>query len=291
MKIVVFGGSGFLGSHVCDKLSEANYDVTIFDRARSPWIREGQKFIEGDILDSKQVSEAVKGADVVYNFAGIADIDEAKHKPIKTIELNILGNTIVLDACKENKVKRYIFASSVYVYSNSGSFYRASKKASEDYINLYYDHYGLEYTILRYGTLYGPRSDDRNAIYRFVKSALSEKKINYTGDLDAKRDYIHVVDAAVASVEILNEKYINKSITLTGSQSFYVKELLEMINEILGNNIEITNKGPKKTAHYKLTPYNYTPKFGFKYTPDLQVDLGQGLLNLIEELHQSEGQM
>lgn len=285
MKILVFGGSGFLGSHVCDKLSDAGHDVTIFDRDESKWLRSDQTMVVGDILDRKQVEEAIKGTEVVYNFAGIADIDEARDKPLTTIELNILGNANILEGCRIHNISRYIFASSVYVYSHSGSFYRASKKASEDYIEQYHERYGLNYTILRYGSLYGPRSDHRNAIFRFVKSALESGEISYNGDMSARRDYIHVYDAALASVDILGEKYKQSSITLTGYQSYYVKEMLEMIKEILGNKIEINHGEMKKTAHYKLTPYNFTPKFGVKYIPELQVDLGQGLLGVVEELY------
>jgi UDP-glucose 4-epimerase len=285
MNIVVFGGSGFLGSHVSDKLSEAGHKVTIFDRDESAWLRSDQSFIKGDILDLEQVKSVVSKAEVVYNFAGIADIDDAKDLPLKTIQLNILGNAHILEACKEENIKRYVFASSVYVYSQSGSFYRASKKASEDYIEQYNERYGLNYTILRYGTLYGPRSNNKNAIYRFVKSALDKGEISYSGDLEARRDYIHVHDAALASVEILDKKYESQSITLTGYQSYYVKEMLEMIKEILGNKVKISLSDKKKTAHYKLTPYTFTPKFGMKYIPGLQVDLGQGLLGVVEELH------
>ena len=84
MKIVVFGGSGFLGSHVCDKLSDAGHDVAIFDIKESPWKRGDQKMILGDILDEKSIKKAIKGADAVFNFAGIADIDDAKTKPVET---------------------------------------------------------------------------------------------------------------------------------------------------------------------------------------------------------------
>ncbi len=289
MKVIVFGGAGFLGSHICDKLSDSGHEVIIYDIKKSVWLRSDQEMIVGDILNIEEIEDAVKGCDVVYNFAGLADIDDAKDKPLQTVQLNILGNVNIMEACRKEGVKRYIFASSVYVYSDSGSFYRASKKACEDYVELYNKRYGLEYTILRYGTLYGPRSDERNAIFRFVKSALREKKIEYTGDIAAKREYIHVFDAAQASVEVLDSKFSNQNITLTGSQTYYVKELLEMINEVLGNEIEIIhNENKSKTAHYKLTPYNFTPKCGKKFIPSLQVDIGQGLLNVVEEIYHSE---
>lgn len=285
-KIVVFGGSGFIGSHVCDKLSDADYDVYIFDIDKSPYLRRDQTMLIGNILDTEQVREAVSGAEIVYNFAGIADIDEASNRPVDTVRYNILGNTIVLDACKDESVKRFIFASSMYVYSQSGTFYRASKQAAEEYIEIFNEIYGLEYTILRYGTLYGPRSDCRNAIFRFITQALTKGVISYDGNQDAKREYIHAEDAAKASVEILKSEYANQNIVLTGTQLFAVKDLLGMIKEIAPTDVQIeyTNH-PKKVAHYILTPYKYSPRVGRKMIPPLQIDLGQGLLRQIEEIY------
>lgn len=286
-KVVVFGGAGFIGSHVCDKLSDAGYDVSIFDIQKSKYLRQDQTMITGDILDASQVQEAISGAKAIYNFAGIADIDDASSRPIDTVRYNILGNTIVLEACRlEKSVKRFVFASSMYVYSQSGAFYRASKQAAEDYIQIFHEIYGLEYTILRYGTLYGPRSDNRNAIYRFVRQALKEGVIFYNGNKNAKREYIHVGDAARASVEILNPEYANQNIVLTGTQLFAVKDMLGMIEEISPEKIRIEySSKSEKVAHYVLTPYKYSPKVGRKFIPPLQIDLGQGLLRLVEEVY------
>ena len=179
MKIVVFGGAGFLGSHVCDHLSDSGHKVTIFDIRPSPWLRADQKMIVGDILDEATVNKAVAGADVVYNFAGIADIGEADRSPLSTAKYNFMGTIVTLEAARLAKIKRYVFASSLYVYSQDGGFYRCSKQACEIFIENYQRAFGLDYTILRYGSLYGPRSDGRNAIYRFVREALENRRIAY----------------------------------------------------------------------------------------------------------------
>lgn len=287
MKITVFGGSGFLGSHVCDKFSEAGHEVTIFDIKPSKWLLSTQKMIEGDILDDNMVNRTVEGAQVVLNFAGVADIGEANIRPVDTVRYNILGNTIILEACRKNKVERYVYASTVYVYSKSGGFYRCSKQACELYIENYFDNYGLEYTILRYGTLYGPRADEKNSIYRFILQALMEKKITYGGNPEALRDYIHVEDAAISTVEILKKEYTNQSIVLTGPQPMKVGNLLTMIAEMLKQDIEIEFENNPKHAHYQITPYSFSPKVGKKLSSLLHVDLGQGLLRVIEEVHKN----
>ena len=164
MKTLVIGGSGFLGSHVCDKLSEVGYQVRILDRVPSPWLRTEQKMIIGDLLDDDKLAEAVNGCNVVYNFASLSDLEEAQHQPLETARINVLGNVLVMEACRQAKVQRYIYASTLYVYSREGGFYRCSKQASEAYIEEYQKIYGLDYTILRYGSLYGPRSDETNGI-------------------------------------------------------------------------------------------------------------------------------
>ncbi|MGH8683767.1 MAG: NAD-dependent epimerase/dehydratase family protein, partial [Nitrosospira sp.] len=127
---IVYGASGFLGSHVADALSAAGYRVRLFDRCPSPYRRRDQEMIIGDVMDPAQVTEAAKGADVVYNFAAIADIDEAHDKPLATCTINVLGNMHVLEAARHAGARRFVFSSSIYVYSESGSFYRASMQAA-----------------------------------------------------------------------------------------------------------------------------------------------------------------
>ena len=274
-----------MGSHVCDKLSDAGHEVTIFDKAQSPWLRGDQKQIIGDVLNQSEVVNALKGAEIVFNFAGIADINEASNRGIDTIKQNILGNGIILEACVEQQIKRYIFSSSVYVYSKAGGFYRCSKQACELYIENYHEVYGLDYTILRYGSLYGPRSDERNAIYCFIKEALEKGKISYSGNPNSLREYIHVEDAAHSSVQILEPQYANEHIILTGHQPMEVSNLLKMIAEMIGKSIEYSFKPNRNIVHYDITPYSFSPKVGKKLISPIHVDLGQGILRQIEELH------
>ena len=87
-KVVVFGGAGFLGSHVADVLTDRGYQVVIFDIEKSPYLKEGQISIVGDINDPKSVGEAMEGCQIVYNFAAVADIEEAKNDPLDTVKTN-----------------------------------------------------------------------------------------------------------------------------------------------------------------------------------------------------------
>ena len=113
MKILVLGGSGFLGSHVCDQLSKAGHKVRIFDLMTSPWLCNDQEMMVGDMLDENTLAKAISGCEVVYNFAAISDLDEALSNPIKTTRINVLGNVILLEACRKANIQRYIYASTL----------------------------------------------------------------------------------------------------------------------------------------------------------------------------------
>jgi UDP-glucose 4-epimerase len=285
-KVVVFGGAGFLGSHVADALTNKNFDVTIFDKSESPFINKKQNMVIGDILDSEQVNKVVHNSHFVYHFAGLANINEAKIKPLETITSNILGTTKILEACRINNVDRFVFASTIYVYSELGSFYRSSKQACELIIENYFDEYNLNYTILRYGSLYGRRANQFNFIRNAVTQALLENKIDRKGDGNEVRDYIHVKDAAKASVKILTDEFINSHIMIKGTQTIKVKELLLMLNEIMGNKIEINYSNQTYyEGHYKLTPYSFRPRVAKKYLLNTYHDLGQGLLDTIYDVY------
>ena len=133
-RVLVFGGSGFIGSHVADVLSSSGYNVTIFDIKKSPYISGSQKMIIGDINNKENIDKAIENNDIVYNFAGISDIDECHKEPIKALKMNILGNAYIIESIIKYKIKRYLYASSAYVYSMSGTFYRICKQTSEQMI-------------------------------------------------------------------------------------------------------------------------------------------------------------
>ena len=285
---IVFGGSGFLGSHVADALSHAGFRVKIFDIQKSNYRTENQEMIIGDIMDLEMVKASVEGCQVVYNFAGLADVDEANNKPLEAVQLNIEGNVNILEAARLAGVERFVFASTIYVYSEAGSSYRASKQASERLVEAYNERYGLSYTIVRYGSLYGPHADMRNGIYRLLKMALLERKIKYKGSCDAMREYIHTDDAAKASVDILDKKYENQHVILTGQERMKVSDVMTMIAEMLPHEIELDFQDiqpeSKTDPHYTITPYSFNPKVGKKFVSNYYVDFGQGLLQCLAEL-------
>lgn len=283
-RVCVIGGSGFLGSHVADALSASGHQVCVYDRRPSSWLRDDQEMVVGDLLDVDRLSSAIAGCEIVYNFAALADLNEALDKPLETVRINVLGNAHVLEACRLNGVRRFLYASTVYVYSREGSFYRCSKQSAEHYVEEYQAAFGLDYTVLRYGSLYGPRSDHQNGLWRVVNEALKTGRIRYAGSPEAMREYIHVEDAARASVAALGDEFRNQHVVLTGQEPMRVMDLLKMLAEILGIPQAVEFEETEYAGHYVRTPYAYQPKLGRKYVPPMHVDLGQGLLQLIAEI-------
>lgn len=288
-KVLVIGGSGFMGSHTADLLSDNGYVVTILDKVISPWLRDDQAMLVGDAMDSNVLTSAMNKVDYVFYFAGIADIEEAKVNPYKTIEVNIMGLTKALEAGVKNNIKKFIYASTMYVYSAQGSFYRASKQAAEVIIEAYQENYQISFVLLRYGSLYGPRSQNWNGIKGFARQVISHGVIEYSGNGSEIREYIHVQDAAKLSLRALDDDYKNKAITITGNQSMRVADMFSMLFEIAGKELNVNYLDEQQgSSHYGNTPYRYTPKPSLKVIPTEFIDLGQGLLNIVEEIHNDQ---
>jgi UDP-glucose 4-epimerase len=284
-KAVVIGGAGFMGSHTSDELSARGYDVTIFDIKPSPWLWEDQQLCIGDMMDVDALARACEGARYVYHCGGVADIQEAKQHPYATIEANVMGVAASLEAAVRCDVERFVYASTMYVYSAHGSFYRASKQAAETVIRAYVEHYAMDYNILRYGSLYGPRAQRWNGLQRYVETIVREGKITYAGTGHERREYIHVSDAARLSVDILDEKHRNKSITVTGHQVLESRLLMDMIFEIAGLKPDVTfDEAGSSPDHYTITPYRFSPDSAVKLVPDEFVDIGQGIMDIVQEI-------
>jgi len=286
MRILIFGGSGFLGNYLAEEGISRGHDVRIFDK-KEPLI--DLTYIEGDILDEEQVNKAVEWADVVYNLTAMSDIDDCIDNPKTAIEVNVLGNVNVMNACVNNKVKRFIFASSAYAGGNHGGIYSTTKKSNEMLVRDYHKFYGLEYTVLRYGTLYGVGAPPTNSICKYLTQAAKEGKIDYTGDGTEVREYIHVEDASKMSFDILEDKkYLSTIVSLTGPNPTKTADLFTMIKEIMNGEIDINfNKRLSKgrtATHYRVSPYTYERDKVYKMNLDVNRDLGDTLIEILHDL-------
>jgi len=283
-KAVVFGGNGFIGSYVVEELLCIGYEVVSADINSSIYV-DDKYFVKCDIMDAHLVDELVKGAEIVYNFAGFANLDDAIANPTRAIELNVLGNMNILEACKKHNVKRFVYASSAYAMSDKGSFYGISKLTSEKLTEEYYKKFGLEFTIVRYGSVYGERDYHNNYIYNLVKEAMTTGKIDHSGDGEEIREYIHAADVAKLAVQVVEDKaFINEHVILTGVESMQRKNLFYMINEMLGDTVEIALSNDGYHNHYKTTPYSFHPTRSKKLVANPYIDMGQGIIECMKDI-------
>jgi UDP-glucose 4-epimerase len=289
-KVVVFGGSGFLGSYIVDELNARGYLVRVADIVEPKYSNPAIEFFNCDIMDVVGIEKAVSDCDIVYNFAGLADVNMAINEPLKTINLNVVGNINILEACKKIHIERFVYASSAYAVSNKGSFYGISKHASEKITEEYGKKYGVSYTIIRYGSLYGERADASNYIYNLLKSAIVDKKIVLRGNGDEAREYIHAIDAARLSVDILDDvKFANEHLILTGLEKLRRKDLFIMVDEMLGHDVTIEQAEICHEGHYHVTPYAFHPSTAKKLVANPYIDMGQGIVNCIKSIYEELG--
>ncbi len=284
--VTVFGGSGFLGEYLVKELVKHNYRVTVCDIKKPANLIKDTFFKQVDILDATAVKDSLEGGvDYIYNLAGFANLDEAVKNPRSTMELNIIGNINILEACTRRNIKRFIYASSAYAVSNKGSFYGISKLASEKVIEEYKKKFGLPFTILRYGSVYAELEYDNNYLYSLVKEAVLSGKIVHKSDGEEEREYIHASDAAQLSVQVLNESFENQYVILTGMEKMKRKDLFVMIQEMLNGEVEIILEKGTLGSHYKKTPYSFQPTVSKKLVANPYIDMGQGLLECIKAVH------
>jgi len=242
------------------------------------------EFIKGSILDKTLVTSAMKDVDIVYHFAAMTDIDIVNESPAQAIEVNIAGTSNVLEACIQEKVERFIFSSSVYVYSEFGGVYKSTKQACELLIEDYNEMHGLCYTILQLGSVYGPGAKQINLISRLINEALSLKKIHHYGTGEEVRQYIYVEDVIQAAATSIDNNYKNKKIILLGKEHITISELMDKIISQIGTNIQKVFHDDQYGIHYKSSPFHTNPDGAVSLKIESPILLKSGLKKTISAI-------
>lgn len=248
MKVLVTGGSGFIGSHIVDKLKDKGVNVRVYDMV-FPSYRNDIEYYQGSILDIESLGMAISGVDAVFHLAAIADVKDVLENPHYSESINVRGTINVLEAVRKSNIKRVIYGSTTWVYSDAkeiivneltpiyapSHLYTATKLTGEYYCKAYSKLYGLETTILRFGIPYGPRARDGAVIPIFVEKALNGKPLTIAGDGSQFRQFIYVEDLADGAVLALKSIAKNKKYNLDGGEKVTIKQIAETIQKILGN--------------------------------------------------------
>jgi len=258
MKVLVTGGSGFIGSHVVDKLIDKGVEVRVYDSVM-PSFRKDIEFYQGSILDITALGFAMNGVDAVMHLAAVADVKDVYNEPYYSENINVRGTINVLEAARKAHVKRMVYGSTTWVYSEASvdkvdettplhapsHLYTATKLAGEYYCYSYSKLYGMDITILRYGIPYGPRARDGAVIPIFVRKALNGEPLTIAGDGLQFRKFVYVEDLAEGNVLGLKSIAKNKIYNLDGKEKVSIKQIAETIQKILGNvKIEYTPARP-----------------------------------------------
>ena len=252
MKIVVTGGSGFIGSHVVDALLEQGHEVVIYD-LDSPRYNQPCAFVRGDIRDTERMTQTLKGADIVYVLAAEANVNRFFESPVFSNDITAGGTLSVLEAIRRTGGQtRAVLASTEWIYGslpeagdeyiteetpyaqNPDHIYTSSKIASELFCKNYKSLYGICYTIMRFGIPFGDRARAETVTPIFLRSVLSGEPITIHGDGSQTRQFIYVRDLARGSAACASQAAENQIFNLNGGKKISVLEIVRTLEEILG---------------------------------------------------------
>lgn len=226
MKVFITGGAGFIGSHLADALTIAGNEVIIYDNLRSGSQTNIEHtkhvFIHGDVRDYSILKKYMNGSDYVFHFAALTSVVESMSNIEECVSINTTGTLYVLQAAKENGVKKVIFASTAAVYGdepqlpkredmrpNPKSPYAITKLDGEYYCNLYQESYGVPTVCTRFFNVFGERQDPQSsyaaAIPLFITKAIGNQPICIYGDGTQTRDFIYVKDLVKALVLLIEK--------------------------------------------------------------------------------------
>ena len=279
---LITGATGYLGSHIAEFFIKKKYNVILFDKKKSK-IFIKNKVILGDINDFDKLKKVTKNVDTIFHFAATADLNEANKKPFATIENNLNSTLKLLKVSIKNKVKKIIFASSVYAISEQGGIYSTTKLASEMIIERICRQHNIKFIILRFGTVYGGRANKFNTVFNYIKAAKTKKKIFRETKGNEVRSYIHIEDLVKIVFELTKNKYINNHYNIMGNKKFLVKDLFQIIKQKISGLKIIYSKSDKKKYNYKINPFSYQLRKGTNIKLKKYISLETGIENLINK--------
>jgi UDP-glucose 4-epimerase len=300
MKVLVTGGAGFIGGHLCQRLLDSNHEVICldnFDPYYDPNLKRKNiepflthrnfKLIEGSICDEKLTQNIIKkGIEYVFHYAAQPGVRASIDNPGKPHDINTGGTLNVLQACLKADVKKLINASSSSIYGKAAylpfdedhpkmpaSPYGVSKLAAEQYCRVFSEIYGLRATSLRYFTVYGPRMRPDLAISIFTRKALSNETIEIFGTGDKTRDFTYIDDAIDASLSASN-KGDAPSYNIGSGNRITINELAQKIVNITNSKSRIIHTRSQEGEAEHTWANTEKAKSELGYVPKTSLDEG-----------------
>lgn len=265
-KVLVTGGSGFVGREVVKQLSLKGYSVTVLDRVQKPDDFTNVKYIQGDIQNAAKCVVACAGQDYVIHLAAKPRIPESFINPDDYFDDNVTGTKNILTAASAVGVRKFIYGSSSSIYGNNPTphkpfhkpdplnYYAMTKLFGEHLCKQYKNMFNLNYNILRFFTVYGDEQpDDDNKglmISKFYRLASEGKPLTVHGDGTFKRDYIHVSDVAAACIASMESKVKSEVFNVGTGSNISVNEVTDILKEFF----------PELEIVYEDKPKGYAPE-------------------------------
>lgn len=253
--VLVTGGAGFIGSHLCEGLLARGYRVRVLDNlsyGRREWVPDSCEFLQGDIREEADCARAVAGVDGVIHLAAMSRAGPSNDLIELCTQSNIVGTQNMLLAARAAQVKRFVYAGSATAYGNLPpphredgplqflNIYALSKKTGEDYTLLFDRDFGLPSVVLRYFSAYGPRQPQTGAyalvLGIFLSRAAEGLPLEIHGDGSQRRDFIHVRDIVAANIAAYESDVRGQIFNVGSGENISVQELADMIspNQVRG---------------------------------------------------------
>lgn len=252
---LVTGGSGFIGSHVVDELVASDAErIVVLDKAvREENLRGALEagrveIVEADVTDLGAVRQRMDGVDGVFHMA-VLPLGPSNENPRLGLDVNIVGSFNVFEAAKDAGVSKIVLSSASSVYGdtfetmdeshplNARTFYGATKIAGEYLLRGFHEHYGVDYVVLRYMNVYGPRQDG-GLVINVLRRIRAGEAPTIQGDGSQSFDFVHVIDVARANIRAMESDVTDDAFNIGGGNEATVREIVERLIELSGSDLE-----------------------------------------------------
>ena len=267
MKIVITGGSGFIGSHVVDAVMDLGHEVTIYD-LDSPRYGQQCRYVRGDTRDVERMSQTAKDAGIIYHIAAEANVNRFFESPLYSNDITAQATGCVLEASRRAGKPRVILASTEWIYGSLADegnqqiteepryaespdhLYTASKISAELFCKTYQRLYEVPYTIMRFGIPFGERARPETVTPIFIRKLMSGDTITIHGDGSQTRQFIYVKDLARGNAACSQDAATNGIFNINGTDQISVIQIVRTLEEILNKKANITFV-PDRAGNFK----------------------------------------
>jgi UDP-glucose 4-epimerase len=292
---LVTGGSGFIGSHVVDRLVAEGASVVVFDkRIREENLGEALdsgrvRTVEGDVTDAAAVRAAADGVAGVFHMA-VLPLGPCSEDPRRCVEINVGGTLNVLEAARDAGAKKVVFSSASSVYGDTNetmdeshplgarTMYGASKIAGEYFVRAFHDLYGLDYVILRYMNVYGPRQEG-GLVINVLRRIQAGEQPTIMGDGSQSFDFVHVADVAAANVAAMASEVREGAFNVGGGNEVTVRQIVDRLLAATGSDVEPDVRADELVPMTRRVGSSEAAMSALDWRPEL--DLERGIADVV----------